>query len=66
MSRDMKIGFEKPYPDEERMRRGLLYWQYAGSRPPNQEEQCEFLYIHIFLVSFKYPSWIVDDDMLHS
>ncbi|KAL1927600.1 hypothetical protein VTP01DRAFT_3837 [Rhizomucor pusillus] len=41
MSRDMKIGFEKPYPDEERMRRGLLYWQYAGSRPPNQEEQFE-------------------------
>ncbi|KAI8367618.1 mediator complex, subunit Med4 [Radiomyces spectabilis] len=27
MNRDIKVDFEKPYPDEERMRRGLLYWQ---------------------------------------
>ncbi|ORX62743.1 hypothetical protein DM01DRAFT_250720 [Hesseltinella vesiculosa] len=29
MNREIKADFEKPYPDEERMRRGLLYWQYS-------------------------------------
>lgn len=31
MSNDFKVDFEKPYPDEDRMRRGLLYRQYAGT-----------------------------------
>lgn len=42
MSRDVRVDFEKPYPDEERMRRGLLYWQHSA-QPPSQEEQCKFL-----------------------
>ncbi|KAF1807263.1 mediator complex, subunit Med4 [Mucor lusitanicus] len=29
VNKDVKVDFEKPYPDEERMRRGLLYWQNA-------------------------------------
>ncbi|CAM0135190.1 hypothetical protein VKS41_000225 [Umbelopsis sp. WA50703] len=36
MMRDMKVDFEKPYPDEERMRRGILYWQHL---PPEQQAQ---------------------------
>jgi hypothetical protein len=32
----MKVDFEKPYPDEERMRRGILYWQHL---PPEQQAQ---------------------------
>jgi hypothetical protein len=35
----MKMDFEKPYPDEERMRRGLLYWQ--NSSQPHTEERCK-------------------------
>ncbi|KAI9480421.1 MAG: vitamin-D-receptor interacting mediator subunit 4-domain-containing protein [Benjaminiella poitrasii] len=35
---NMKIDFEKPYPDEERMRRGLLYWQNA----PQQRTEEKF------------------------
>ncbi|KAI7904953.1 vitamin-D-receptor interacting mediator subunit 4-domain-containing protein [Cokeromyces recurvatus] len=29
---NIKVDFEKPYPDEERMRRGLLYWQNASQQ----------------------------------
>ncbi|KAH8556121.1 hypothetical protein BGW37DRAFT_417688 [Umbelopsis sp. PMI_123] len=36
MMKDMKVDFEKPYPDEERMRRGVLYWQHV---PPEQQVQ---------------------------
>lgn len=36
MMKDMKVDFEKPYPDEERMRRGILYWQHV---PPEQQAQ---------------------------
>ncbi|CEI92798.1 hypothetical protein RMCBS344292_07049 [Rhizopus microsporus] len=39
LNRDMKMDFEKPYPDEERMRRGLLYWQ--NSSQPHTEERFE-------------------------
>ncbi|CAO3655913.1 unnamed protein product [Mucor hiemalis] len=38
MNKDTKIDFEKPYPDEEKMRRGLLYWQNA----PNQRLEDKF------------------------
>ncbi|KAI9263687.1 hypothetical protein BY458DRAFT_438683, partial [Sporodiniella umbellata] len=37
VNRDAKIDFEKPYPDEERMRRGLLYWQNV-SQPATEEK----------------------------
>ncbi|KAJ2962347.1 hypothetical protein NQZ79_g2481 [Umbelopsis isabellina] len=36
LTRDTKVDFEKPYPDEERMRRGILYWQHL---PPEQQAQ---------------------------
>ncbi|KAI8575251.1 hypothetical protein K450DRAFT_262643 [Umbelopsis ramanniana AG] len=39
MMKDMKVDFEKPYPDEERMRRGILYWQHV---PPEQQAQETF------------------------
>ncbi|GAB5591326.1 hypothetical protein Unana1_06226 [Umbelopsis nana] len=39
MMKDMKVDFEKPYPDEERMRRGILYWQHV---PPEQRAQETF------------------------
>ncbi|KAI7866651.1 vitamin-D-receptor interacting mediator subunit 4-domain-containing protein [Spinellus fusiger] len=39
MNRDIKVEFEKPYPDEEKMRRGQLYWQHASQ--PMQEDQFE-------------------------
>lgn len=39
LNRDAKIDFEKPYPDEERMRRGLLYWQNSSQQPT--EEKCK-------------------------
>ncbi|GAA5804584.1 vitamin-D-receptor interacting mediator subunit 4-domain-containing protein [Helicostylum pulchrum] len=34
MSKETKIDFEKPYPDEEKMRRGVLYWQNAPQERP--------------------------------
>ncbi|KAI8970439.1 vitamin-D-receptor interacting mediator subunit 4-domain-containing protein [Mycotypha africana] len=37
-ARDVRVDFEKPYPDEERMRRGLLYWQNT----PRQETEEKF------------------------
>lgn len=43
VNRDAKIDFEKPYPDEERMRRGLLYWQNVSQQPT--EERCNETYI---------------------
>ncbi|KAG1463154.1 hypothetical protein G6F56_005352 [Rhizopus delemar] len=36
VNRDAKIDFEKPYPDEERMRRGLLYWQNVSQQPTEE------------------------------
>ncbi|KAI8143403.1 vitamin-D-receptor interacting mediator subunit 4-domain-containing protein [Fennellomyces sp. T-0311] len=40
-STDVKV-FEKPYPDEERMRRGLVYRQHAGAQQlAGQEDQFE-------------------------
>ncbi|KAI9269186.1 hypothetical protein BDA99DRAFT_435323, partial [Phascolomyces articulosus] len=40
-STDVKV-FEKPYPDEERMRRGLIYRQHSGAQPlAGQEDQFE-------------------------
>ncbi|KAI7895549.1 uncharacterized protein EV154DRAFT_413179, partial [Mucor mucedo] len=38
MSKETKIDFEKPYPDEEKMRRGILYWQNA----PQQSQEDRF------------------------
>ncbi|KAI8636588.1 vitamin-D-receptor interacting mediator subunit 4-domain-containing protein [Parasitella parasitica] len=38
LNKDIKVDFEKPYPDEERMRRGLLYWQNA----PQQRVEDKF------------------------
>ncbi|KAG0174240.1 hypothetical protein DFQ28_002843 [Apophysomyces sp. BC1034] len=32
MNRDIKVDFEKPYPDEQRMKRGLLYRQHTTDR----------------------------------
>ncbi|CDH49544.1 predicted protein [Lichtheimia corymbifera JMRC:FSU:9682] len=45
MSNDFKVDFEKPYPDEDRMRRGLLYRQYAGTHvlPNITDETVEHL-----------------------
>ncbi|KAI8074156.1 vitamin-D-receptor interacting mediator subunit 4-domain-containing protein [Gongronella butleri] len=37
MNREIKADFEKPYPDEERMRRGMLYWQYATQPIPEDK-----------------------------
>ncbi|KAG1457010.1 hypothetical protein G6F46_007869 [Rhizopus delemar] len=37
LNRDAKIDFEKPYPDEERMRRGLLYWQNSSQQPTEEK-----------------------------
>ncbi|KAI9363779.1 vitamin-D-receptor interacting mediator subunit 4-domain-containing protein [Pilaira anomala] len=37
MSKETKIDFEKPYPDEEKMRRGLLYWQNAPQERPEEK-----------------------------
>ncbi|KAI8098518.1 vitamin-D-receptor interacting mediator subunit 4-domain-containing protein [Halteromyces radiatus] len=37
MNRDIKVDFEKPYPDEERMRRGLLYWQHSTQPIPEDK-----------------------------
>ncbi|CAO3590486.1 unnamed protein product [Absidia cylindrospora] len=37
MNRDIKVDFEKPYPDEERMRRGLLYWQHSSQPIPEDK-----------------------------
>ncbi|KAI8098291.1 uncharacterized protein B0P05DRAFT_460786 [Gilbertella persicaria] len=38
-SKDVRVDFEKPYPDEERMRRGLLYWQNTTQQ--NKEDRFE-------------------------
>ncbi|KAI8330020.1 hypothetical protein EDC96DRAFT_452280, partial [Choanephora cucurbitarum] len=38
-NRDIRVDFEKPYPDEERMRRGLLYWQNTPQH--HKEDQLE-------------------------
>ncbi|KAI8385625.1 vitamin-D-receptor interacting mediator subunit 4-domain-containing protein [Blakeslea trispora] len=38
-SKDVRVDFEKPYPDEERMRRGLLYWQNTPQQ--NKEDPAE-------------------------
>ncbi|KAI8340564.1 hypothetical protein BC941DRAFT_348163 [Chlamydoabsidia padenii] len=37
MNRDVKVYFEKPYPDEERIRRGLLYWQHSSQPIPEDK-----------------------------
>ncbi|CAO3617663.1 unnamed protein product [Cunninghamella echinulata] len=37
MNREVKMDFEKPYPDEERMRRGLLYWQHSSQPIPEDK-----------------------------
>ncbi|SAM02598.1 hypothetical protein [Absidia glauca] len=37
MNRDIKVYFEKPYPDEERIRRGLLYWQHSSQPIPEDK-----------------------------
>jgi hypothetical protein len=42
MNKDVKIDFEKPYPDEERMRRGALYWQNTPQQ--DREERCKYFY----------------------
>ncbi|KAI8970674.1 hypothetical protein BDB01DRAFT_888178 [Pilobolus umbonatus] len=39
LDKDSKIDFEKPYPDEERMRKSLLYWQ--NSSHPNIVDKFE-------------------------
>jgi len=39
VNKDVKVDFEKPYPDEERMRRGLLYWQNAPQQ--RLEDKCK-------------------------
>ncbi|KAF7730165.1 hypothetical protein EC973_002773 [Apophysomyces ossiformis] len=39
MNRDIKVDFEKPYPDEQRMKRGLLYRQHLTDR--TQEDRFE-------------------------
>ncbi|KAI7860250.1 vitamin-D-receptor interacting mediator subunit 4-domain-containing protein [Circinella umbellata] len=39
-SADAKV-FEKPYPDEEQMRRGLIYRQRGGVQHTGQEDQFE-------------------------
>ncbi|KAI9317624.1 hypothetical protein BX666DRAFT_1857354, partial [Dichotomocladium elegans] len=45
LSADVKVDFEKPYPDEERMRRGQIYRQHTSSQSltDTQEEQFETL-----------------------
>lgn len=49
MNRDIKVYFEKPYPDEERIRRGLLYWQYSSQ--PIPEDKCKLGgLVHIVVV----------------
>lgn len=42
MSKETKIDFEKPYPDEEKMRRGTLYWQNAPQQ--SLEDRCKVFY----------------------
>lgn len=50
MSNDFKVDFEKPYPDEDRMRRGLLYRQYAGTHVlPNITDETGKLYLYWIL-----------------
>lgn len=52
VNKDVKVDFEKPYPDEERMRRGLLYWQNAPQQ--RLEDKCKgngYMKKHILLVS---------------
>lgn len=44
MNRDIKVDFEKPYPDEERMRRGLLYWQNAPRQAA--EDRCRAITVY--------------------
>lgn len=39
MKRDGNMDFEKPYPDEEKMRRSLLYWQNAPQQ--RMEDKCK-------------------------
>jgi hypothetical protein len=36
----LKVDFEKPYPDEEKMRRSLLYWQNAPQH--RMEDKCKW------------------------
>lgn len=49
MSNDFKVDFEKPYPDEDRMRRGLLYRQYAGTHVlPNITDETGKVYKYTF------------------
>lgn len=43
MSKETKIDFEKPYPDEEKMRRGILYWQNAPQQ--SLEDRCKFFFV---------------------
>lgn len=51
MNRDIKIDFEKPYPDEERMRRGLLYWQNAPQQAAEDRCMIRFAYGILKLIS---------------
>ena len=47
-SADVKV-FEKPYPDEEQMRRGLIYRQHGGAQHPSQEDQCKLSFLIMLL-----------------
>lgn len=50
MNKDIKVDFEKPYPDEERMRRRLLYWQNAPQQ--RLEDRCKVLFFLMYSISY--------------
>jgi hypothetical protein len=50
MNKDVKIDFEKPYPDEERMRRGALYWQNTPQQ--DREERCKYFYNILYIIFY--------------
>ena len=48
MTKESKVDFEKPYPDEEKMRRGILYWQNAPSQAI--EDKCKWIKVYLYWI----------------
>jgi hypothetical protein len=60
MNKDIKVDFEKPYPDEERMRRRLLYWQNAPQQ--RLEDRCKVLFFLMYSISSNLFSIVESSD----
>jgi hypothetical protein len=60
MNKDIKVYFENPYPDEERMRRRLLYWQNAPQQ--RLEDRCKVLFFLMYSISSNLFSIVESSD----